>query len=78
MADKEVIIYTLPTWPHCHKAKEYLSQNGIAYIEYDVAKDQAKVKEMMEKSGQLGTPVIIVDGEVLVGFNQKKLDKLLQ
>ena len=77
MADKEVIIYTLPTWPHCHKAKEYLSQRDIAYTEYDVAKDNSKVEEMFKKSGQLGTPVIIVDGEVLVGFNQKKLESLL-
>ena len=78
MADKEVTIYTLPTWPHCHKAKEYLSQKGIAFTEIDVSKDKDKVQEMVQKSGQLGTPVIIVNGEVLVGFNQKKLDDLLK
>ncbi len=77
MADKEVVIYTTPTWPWCHRAKEYLSRKGIAYIEHDVAADRDKAKEMIEKSKQMGVPVIIIDGEVMVGFNQSQFDKLL-
>ena len=77
MVDKQVIIYSLPNWPHCIKAKEYFSQNEITYTDYDVAQDKAKAKEMVEKSKQMGTPVIIVDGEMVIGFNQPKLDKLL-
>ena len=77
MGDKKVVLYSLPTWPHCKKAKEYLSQKGSSYIDYDVSKDKEKVKEMMEKSGQLGTPVILVNNDVLIGFNKSKLDKLL-
>lgn len=77
MADKEVIIYTTPTWPYCHRAKEYLSRKGIPYIEHDVAQDRDKAKEMIQKSGQMGVPVITINGELIVGFNQTLLDKLL-
>ena len=77
MADKEVVIYTTPTWPWCHRAKEYLSQKGISYIEHDVAQDRDKAKEMIQKSGQMGVPVITINGEVVVGFNQTLLDRLL-
>lgn len=77
MTDKKVVVYTTPTWPWCHRAKEYLSRKGISYVEHDVAADRDKVKEMIEKSGQMGVPVITVDGEVVVGFNQPLLDKLL-
>jgi len=57
--------------------KEYLSQKGISYTEYDVGQDQDKAKEMIEKSKQMGVPVITVDDEVVVGFNQSLLDSLL-
>ena len=77
MADNKVVIYTTPTWPHCHRAKEYLSKKGISYEEYDVAKDRDKAREMIDKSKQMGVPVIIIDNEVVVGFNQTQLDKLL-
>lgn len=59
------------------RAKEYLSQKGIAYTEYDVAQDREKAKEMIQKSGQMGVPVILVDGQVVIGFNKAKLDELL-
>ncbi len=77
MVEKSVVIYSLPTWPHCKRAKEYLSQKGITYVDYDVAKDKGRIKEMMQKSGQLGVPVILVNDDVLIGFNQPKVDKLL-
>ena len=77
MADKKVIIYTTPTWPWCHRAKEYLSRKGVSFLEYDVAQDRDKAKEMIQKSGQMGVPVITVDSEVIVGFNQAQIDKLL-
>ena len=77
MVEKKVIMYSLPTWPHCKRAKEYFSQKGINYTDYDVAQDKAKAKEMIEKSNQMGTPVIIVDDEMVIGFDQPNLDKLL-
>jgi len=57
--------------------KEYLSQKGVKYTEYDVAQDREKAKEMIQKSGQMGVPVILVDSEVVIGFNRAKLDELL-
>jgi len=77
MAEKKVVIYTTPTWPYCHRAKEYLSRKGISYVEHNVAKDREKAKEMIQKSGQMGVPVITINGEAVVGFNQAVLDKLL-
>ena len=77
MANKKVVIYSTPACPWCHRAKAYLSQKGIPYVDYDVAQDRDKAKEMIEKSKQMGVPVITVDGEVVVGFNQTLLDKLL-
>jgi len=77
MADKKVVIYSTPTCPYCKRAKDYLTQKGIAYTDYNVGEDREKAKEMIQKSKQMGVPVIVVDGEVLVGFNQAKLDSLL-
>ncbi len=77
MTDKKVVIYSTPTCPYCKRAKEYFSQKGIAYTDINVAADREKAKEMIQKSGQMGVPVITVDGEVVVGFNQATLDKLL-
>ncbi len=57
--------------------KEYLSRKGISYLEHNVTKDRDKAKEMIQKSGQMGVPVITVDGEVVVGFDQSRLDKVL-
>ena len=77
MADKKVVIYSTPACPYCKRAKDYLSRKGIPYVDYNVAGDREKAKEMIQKSGQMGVPVIIVDDEIVVGFNQAKLDELL-
>lgn len=58
-------------------AKEYLSRKGAKYTEHNVAQDRAAAKEMIQKTGQMAVPVIVVDDKVLVGFNQAKLDELL-
>ena len=57
--------------------KEYLSQKNVAYTEYDVAQDTDKAREMVEKSKQMGVPVVMVDDDIIVGFNQAELEKLL-
>jgi len=77
MADKKVVIYSTPTCPYCKRAKQYLSQKGISYVEHNVAEDKKAADEMIKKSGQLSAPVITIDDEVVVGFNQALLDKLL-
>ena len=77
MANKKVVIYSTPTCPYCKRAKDYLSRKGIPYTDINVAQDRDKAKEMIQKSGQMGVPVITVDNEIIVGFNQAMLDKLL-
>ena len=77
MAAKKVTIYSTPTCPYCKRAKDYLTQKGIAFTDYNVAEDREKAKEMIEKSKQMGVPVIVVDDDIIIGFNQAKLDNLL-
>lgn len=74
----QIIIYSTPTCPHCHSAKAYFKAKGLEYVEYNVAEDQAKAKEMIAKSGQMGVPVIIIDDQVMVGFNKPEIEKLLK
>ncbi len=77
MTDKRVVMYSTPTCPYCKRVKDYLTRKGIPYIEHNVATDRSAAKEMVKKSGQLGVPVILIDDEVLIGFNQTQLDRLL-
>ena len=74
---KKVIIYSTPTCHYCNMAKDYFNENKIKYESFDVASNMEKRKEMMEKSGQLGVPVIIIDDKVVVGFDRNKLAELL-
>lgn len=78
MADaKNVVVYSTPTCMYCKMAKEYFTENGVTYTEHDVSTDEAARKEMMDKTGQMGVPVIDVDGEVVIGFDQERLAELL-
>ncbi|MBP7006774.1 MAG: glutathione S-transferase N-terminal domain-containing protein [Candidatus Pacebacteria bacterium] len=72
-----VTIYSTPTCHFCHMAKEFFKTNNVSYTEFDVASDLDKRKEMVEKSGQLGVPVIVIDGDITVGFDKPKISKLL-
>mgnify|MGYP000125262157 CR=1 FL=1 len=70
-------IYTTPTCPFCFIAKEYLKSRGIKFEEIDVSKDEKAALEMIQKSGQMGVPVIEIDGQVVIGFDKEKIDELL-
>ncbi|MFA5889062.1 MAG: glutaredoxin family protein [Candidatus Paceibacterota bacterium] len=74
---KKVTIYSTPTCHYCRLAKEYFDEHKIKYEAYDVAGDMERRREMMEKSGQLGVPVIIIDKDVVVGFDRSRLAQLL-
>ena len=79
MSDKEVIVYSTPTWPYCTKVKEFLSENNIAFQEHNVAVDREAADEMIEKTKQMGVPVIIIDDkDIIIGFDQAKLSELLE
>jgi glutaredoxin-like YruB-family protein len=75
--NKNVIIYSTPTCHFCTLAKEFFKENNIAYTEYDVLSDLAKRQEMIDKSGQLGVPVISIDGKMVIGFDQAEISSLL-
>jgi len=75
--DKKIVIYSTPTCHFCHMVKDYLSGKGIAFTDHNVAVDLEKRQEMMEKSGQMGVPVIFIDNDMVIGFDQSKIDSLL-
>ncbi len=77
MAEKKAIVYSTQTWPYCKKAKEYLSQKGIAYPEIDVSKNRDAAREMIQKSRQMGVQVIIINGDAIDRCNQSHLDEAL-
>lgn len=72
-----VSIYTTPSCQYCKMAKELFKEYNIAYNEYNVAVDAEKRNEMIERSGQMGVPVIDIDGKLIVGFDQSKISELL-
>jgi len=74
---KKVTIYSTPNCHFCHAAKDFFKENNIEYTDYNVAEDAEKRKEMMEKTGQMGVPVIFIDGEMVIGFDRSKLKKFL-
>jgi len=73
----KVKIYSTPSCPWCHKAKEFFKENKIEFEDVNVAEDQDAAKEMIEKSGQQGVPVIDIDNHIVIGFNESKLRELL-
>jgi glutaredoxin 3 len=74
---KTVTIYSTPTCHFCGMTKEFLKEHNVAYTEYDVAHDLDKRQEMIQKSGQMGVPVIYVGDELIIGFDQEKLETSL-
>ena len=71
--DKNITIYSTPTCHFCQMTKDFLKEKGIAYTEHNVASDLEKRQEMIQKSGQMGVPVIFVDNEMIVGFDKERL-----
>lgn len=74
---KEVTIYTTPTCGYCKMAKDFFVANNVQYAEHNVGTDLEKRKEMIEKSGQMGVPVIFVGDDMVVGFDKARLSELL-
>jgi glutaredoxin 3 len=72
-----VTVYTTPTCGFCHQVKAYLNQRGVPFAEVDVSRDMRRAQEMVRLSGQQGVPVVVIDGQVVVGFNRPRIDQLL-
>jgi len=74
----KVKVYSTPTCPWCHRAKEFLEELKVEFEDINVAEDEDAAKEMVDKSGQRGVPVIEIDGEIIVGFNPDAIKKALK
>ena len=74
----KVIVYSTPTCPYCHAAKEFLQENKVEYEDVDVSKDQDRAQEMIEKSGQMGVPVLDINGTIIVGYDREAIKKALK
>ena len=77
MTDKQVKVYSTPTWPWCRKAKQWLDANNIKYQEFNVAEDKVAREEMMDTTHQMAVPTIAIDGEFVIGYNEKSLKEKL-
>ena len=73
----KVTIYSTPSCHFCHMAKDFFKEKNVEFVDFDVAGDQEKRKEMIDKSGQMGVPVIIIGNQIIVGFNKPKIVELL-
>jgi glutaredoxin-like YruB-family protein len=74
---KKVTIYSTPTCHFCHLAKDFMNAHSIKYTDYNVATDMERRKEMVDKTGQMGVPVIDIDGKVMIGFDEASLASAL-
>jgi len=74
---KRVIIYTTSWCPFCEAAKNYLKEKGVPYEEKNVEIDLNAREEMIQKSGQLGVPVIDIEGRIIIGFSPEEIDEAL-
>lgn len=74
---KNVKVYSTPTCPYCIRVKEFLKENNVAFEDINVAADPAKAEEMVKLSGQMGVPVIDIEGKIIVGFEKEEIKKEL-
>lgn len=75
---KKIEIYSTPSCHFCHMAKEFFQQNGLAFTDYNVGADTERRAQMMEITGQLGVPVIVInEHDVVIGFDKPRLSSLL-
>ena len=75
--NKTVKIYSTPTCPFCIRTKQFLKDNNIVFEDIDVSANQEKAQEMIQKSGQMGVPVLDIDGEIIVGFDKERIKSTL-
>jgi len=74
----KVQVFTTPMCPFCYTLKEFLKEHNIEFEEIDVSKDEKARDEMIKKSGRLEAPIVEIDGQIVVGFDKKKICKLLK
>jgi glutaredoxin-like YruB-family protein len=72
-----VLVFTTPTCSWCTRVKTYLAQRRVPFREIDVSKDAAAARDLVRRSGQMGVPVVEIDGRPVVGFDKSRIDRLL-
>ena len=75
--ENKVIVYSTTTCPYCDMAKNYLTEKGVVYESIDVGQNREKAMEMVKKSGQMGVPVIDINGQIIRGFDKGAIDMAL-
>lgn len=75
--DNKVKVYSTPTCPYCIRTKQFLKENSVGFEDIDVSTNKQAGQEMIEKSGQMGVPVLDINGEIVVGFDKDKISQLL-
>jgi len=75
--NKKVTVYSTSTCPYCIRAKQFLKEHKIEFEDIDVSVNQERAQEMIKKSGQMGVPVLDIDGEIIVGFDKAKIEAKL-
>ena len=75
--EKNVLVYSTPTCPWCIRTKQFLKDNNITFEDVDVSSNQQAAEEMVEKSGQMGVPVLDIGGQIIVGFDKTKIQSVL-
>jgi len=78
MKTKKIIVYSTPTCPYCVYAKNFFKEKGLEFEDIDVSTDRVRAEEMIEKSGQMGVPVIDIGGEIVIGFQPMVFDHLIK
>jgi glutaredoxin 3 len=74
---KSIKVYSTPTCPFCIRTKQYLKDNNIVFEDIDVSENKEMAQEMIKKSGQMGVPVIDIDGSIIVGFDKERIIEVL-
>lgn len=74
---KNIKVYSTPTCPWCLRTKQFLKENNIGFEDIDVSSNQTAAEEMIQKSGQMGVPVVDIDGQIIVGFDKEKIRQSL-
>ena len=74
---KNVKVYSTPTCPYCKMAKKFLQDNNVVFEDIDVSNDRQKAEEMIKKSGQMGVPVLDIDGTIIIGFDKDVIKQAL-
>lgn len=76
-AQPKVVVFSTPTCSYCNAAKRYFKEKNVRFTDIDVSRDQAAARDMVNRTGQMGVPVIMINNYPIVGFNKPKINQML-